>query len=127
MENALTLAAIMGPAYALLGLSLLAYPKVWKSLIEQLRDNHYQLLGIMLMDLVMGLIVINMYNVWAWNVWVIVTLSGWFMLAKAVFYFLAPGSWIKAVLHYKNTELIVLDGVIAVVLGAVLSYYVYLV
>lgn len=126
MQNAITLAHVIGPVYLLIGLSILVYLKSWHKIIEKYENDHLALLPIILMYAVLGAIVINMYNVWAWNVWLLVTLTGWILAIKSVFYFLMPESIIKTILALKKKKwVLVLAGIIGLVFGGVLTYYSY--
>ena len=126
--NAQALASVLGPVYLVLGLSVLLYAKQWQKLLAKWADSHFELFTLMLLMTAAGLISIYMYNVWEWNVWLIVTLSGWGMFLKGVFYILAPGSLIKGVLNLgKKLPILYFGGLAAVVLGGVLGYYAYLV
>ena len=123
------IAMILGPIYLVLGLSLLLYPKPWQSVIKKYQKDHLSLLPLMAMNGVLGLIVVNMYNVWEWNLWLLVTISGWAMLLKFVVYFILPGSVIKDALKWgqNNQGLLLLEAVIVAVAGAALTYYTYMV
>ena len=126
MENAITLAHVMGPMYVVLGLSLLLYVKPWQNVLKSWKNDHLQMLSIMFMTGLLGLITVNMYNVWEWNVWLLVTISGWAMMLKGAFYFLMPGSVIKKMLEFKSNAGILMFGAVAcIAIGAALSYYSY--
>lgn len=126
MEKALLIAAIAGPVYLVMGLSVLIYCKQWQKVLDYWEKDHFSLMTLMLMHLVLGVLVVNMYNVWEWNVWLLVTLTGWCMVVKGVFYMLAPGSWIKSVLGMKKSAWVLyLAGLVLVAMGVALSYYVY--
>ena len=128
MNSVVSIAAIVGPVYLVIGLSLLFYAEVWTKVVEQFQKNHFGMLTVAFMNLILGLMVIRSYNVWAWNLWVIITVTGWIMLVKGVFYFLAPGSWIKAVLKFKmnrSAGWIAFWGFVLIVVGAALTYSVY--
>lgn len=128
MNNAIAIATVLGPFYMILGLSILLYAKTWQVLLEKWEKDHLSLIGLMVFSVVGGLLIISLYNVWTWNVWIIVTIAGWSMLIKGAFYFLAPGAWIKSVIELKRSKaLLYVGGVCAVLLGAVLIYYVYFV
>lgn len=128
MGNAQAIAFVMAPAFLVVGLSVLLYAKQWQKLYGKWIDDHFSLFTLMAMQLVLGLIVIYNYNVWEWNVWLLVTLSGWAMFVKGALYFLAPGSFIKMAFSLgKNTTLLYLGGVIALLLGGFLGYYTFLV
>ncbi|MEK7529239.1 MAG: hypothetical protein AAB592_05730 [Patescibacteria group bacterium] len=127
MEKAVLLASVIGPVYLVAGLSMLLYRTSWQKVYSQWRDNHYTLIFPMVAYMILGLIMIGMYNVWEWNVWILVTLSGWALFVKGVLFFFAPGNVVRQVLGVgQNTGLLYLSGVIATVIGAVLSYYVYI-
>lgn len=126
MENALTLASYMGPAYLLWGLTILLYAPAWQKVVDKLQKDHYSLVPVMLLYFLLGLIIVKMYNVWAWNVYLLVTLTGWLLVVKSVFYFLLPGSVIKSSMGLgKNKGLLYITGLVSLVVGLVLSYYTY--
>ena len=126
--DAMPLAAIMGPIYGVLGLSFLLYAKQWQKLMAKLSKDHFLLLPLMFLYMVLGLIVVSLYNVWEWNIWLLVTLTGWGMLGKAVFYFLAPESLIKPWLGMaKPAGALYFGGLVSLIIGVALSYYTYFV
>jgi uncharacterized protein YjeT (DUF2065 family) len=125
MDKALFLSAIIGPVYLIFGLSILLYVKQWKKVIAEYGKNHFFLMVNMLIALIIGLILIKIYNVWDWSLNLIITLTGWGALVKGVFYFLAPGSWIKWFLNCRlcqSAGFLYVCGIILVILGALLSY-----
>ena len=78
--------------------------------------------------MILGLIIIRMYNVWEFNVWLLVTLIGWIAFIKGAFYMLMPEVVIKSSLAMKNNlALMYVGGVVALVMGAVLGYHAYFV
>jgi len=126
MENAVKIAEIAGPVYLLIGLSVLLYAKVWQKLMGKWQKDHLSLFPLMFLYPVLGLIVIRMYNVWEWNVWLLITLMGWILLVKGVAYFLLPGSVLKKMMELKNhLAFLYLGGLVAVAIGVALSYYTY--
>ncbi|MBI4994684.1 hypothetical protein HZC21_03505 [Candidatus Peregrinibacteria bacterium] len=128
MDNALALALYMGPVYLMLGLSILLYAKAWSHLFGKWAEDHFGLFTLMLLEGILGVYLINAYNVWEWNVWLLVTLTGWWLAVESVFYFIIPGNPIKVVLGWaKQMWVVYLMGVVSVVVGAVLTYYSYLV
>lgn len=128
MDQALTLALYMGPIYLMLGLSILLYAKAWSHLFGKWAEDHFSLFTLMLLEGILGVYLINAYNVWEWNKWLLVTLTGWWLAVESVFYFIVPGNPIKAVLGWaKQMWVVYLMGVVGVLVGAVLTYYSYLV
>ena len=128
MEKEVALASIIGPVYLVYGLSVLIYAKQWKKLVAWLEKDHFAFFPLAMVLLIFGLILVNAYNIWDWNVFVIISMTGWAMLFKAIFYFLAPGSWIKAVLRWKmlrHDGYYRFAGAIVTAMGAALMYNVY--
>jgi len=113
----------------ILGLSVLLYPKVWQDVMAKFAKDHLGLITLSMMQGILGLIIINMYNVWDQSMWVIVTIVGWAMLAKSVLYFLLPGSSTKDMMKWvqKNPNMLTLGGLIWTVVGALLTYNIYMV
>jgi hypothetical protein len=120
------LATVLGPFYVVLGLSILLYAGSWQKIMKKWEKDHLALFPLMTMLLVFGLIMVNLYNVWVLEVWLLVTLIGWIWLIKGAAYFLLPGEFVKWKLSMgKNTSLLYVGGVAALVMGAVLTYYSY--
>lgn len=126
MENALKIAEVAGPALLLMGLSILLHAKAWQRLFDKWQKDHLSLFPIMLLITLLGLMVISMYNVWEFNVWLLVTLLGWGMLVKGVVFFLIPGSALKGAVGLgKNLGVLYFGGLVHTVVGAALGYYAY--
>ncbi|MBN2096545.1 hypothetical protein JW752_04080 [Candidatus Peregrinibacteria bacterium] len=129
MEKGLILAAIIGPIYLFYGLSFLLYPKQWKRLIQECIKNHFSMQASMFVALLLGLIIINAYNVWEWNRFLIITLTGWLFLIKGVFYLLTPERCIKWVMARKCCQSkgwLYIWGTVMTILGVLLSYNAYI-
>ena len=127
MDNTSFLASIIGPMYLILGLSILLYAKQWKKLVGDFQKNHFTLLSMMMFNLIFGLIIIQIHNIWEWSPWVIITLTGWIAFLKGVFYFLAPGNWIKSCMKLsQNMTYLYVAGLIVTFFGAWISYLIYL-
>lgn len=128
MENAVAVAAVLGPAFLVCGLSKLLYSQSWQRLFEKWSSDHYSLFTLAVFQTLFGLVVVRLYNEWAWNLWLLVTLTGWMNFLMGVFYFLAPGPGVvKMVELGKNKALFYLYAVLEVVVGLVLGYNVYFV
>ncbi len=121
-------AQVLAPVYVVMGLSILLYVKVWQKVLDKYQKDHLAMLPLMLMQLVLGLIVVQMYNVWEWNIWLIVTVSGWGMLVKGALYMLLPGTVLKDLMSCKkHIGLMYLGGLVALVAGLGLGYYTFMV
>lgn len=128
MDTSTQLASYIGPIYLVLGLSVLLYAKEWKKLVGEYQKNHFALLTMMILYLIVGLLIIRMHNVWEWSLWVVITLTGWIVFLKGVFYFLFPGEWIRGMMQLgKNMTFLYIAGLVMTFFGAWMSYVVYLV
>ena len=120
------LATVLGPVYLVLGLSILLYAKQWMKIMKKWEKDHFALFPMMFVTGLFGVLMINMHNVWEWNIWLLVTLVGWIWALKAAAYFLLPGSFITWKLKLaQNTGLLYFAGLVGLVLGGVLTYYAY--
>jgi hypothetical protein len=120
------LALVLGPFYVILGLSILLYAESWKKIMKKWEKDHLALFPLMTMLMVFGLIMVNMFNVWTADIWLIVTLIGWIWLIKGAAYFLLPGEFVKWKLSMgQNVTFLYLGGLVGLVLGGVLTYYAY--
>jgi len=128
MEKEIALACIVGPVYLVYGLSVLIYARQWKKAVAWLEKDHFAFLPIALPSLVFGLILVNAYNIWDWTPFVLITLTGWILVIKPTFYFLAPGSWTTAIFHWKflwHNAYYRFAGAVMAAVGALLMWYGY--
>lgn len=121
------LESFIGPLLLVLGLSVLIYSDAWKKLVGEIEKDHFTILSLMIFNLIFGLAIINMHNVWEWSPYVVITVTGWAAFLKGTAYFLLPGEHFKAFVKFVNCKCYYnTAGSISVVLGAWLSYLVYL-
>ena len=126
MDN-VCLGAIVGPTMLILGLSLALYPKIWVKIMKELGQNHTALFYGMAVALVVGLALIQVHNIWEWSINVVITIIGWAAFLKGLFYFLAPGDWIKSSIKiFAKPGYILVAGLVYACLGAWMSYLIYL-
>lgn len=128
MSDQMLLGAVVGPMYLVLGLSLLLYSGVWKKIAEEWGKNHLSMLTLMAFNMIFGLVIINLHNVWEWTPYVIITITGWGAFLKAVVYFLVPGEILKSMIKMVSSCkcYFQISGAVVALLGAWLSYLVYL-
>jgi len=129
MENAILLSAIIGPVFLVYGLSMLLYANQWKKIMTEWQKNHFLWLPFGVMSLIFGLIIVNIYNVWAWNLYLVITVTGLCLLIKSIFYFLAPEKWIKNLMgckYWSSLACMYFCGTVMTILGILLSYDFYL-
>ena len=122
-------ASIIGPFYLVMGLSILFYAREWKKVLAELSKDHLMMLSGMILSFIIGLILLNEYNVWSWDWNIIITITGWGALIKGIFYLLAPGSWTKDILkwHASLSEIwYYVLSVVMIVVGGIMTQISYL-
>lgn len=126
MEDVMFIASILGPLFVVMGLSLLMYMKAWEKVVAAFQKDHYSMMPIAILNLLLGLWIVNTYSVWDSSVYVLVTFTGWAALVKGVFYMLAPGDWTKTMMKTFNMKAwFIIGGLFMVVAGGLLSHAVY--
>ncbi|MDP4007925.1 MAG: DUF2065 family protein [Candidatus Peregrinibacteria bacterium] len=119
------LSSLIGPIYLVFGFSILFHHKSWMKLIKDFKSYHFGLFTLSFVMVTFGLLLVRTYNVWEWNPFVIITLTGWGMLLKGLFFFFAPGKWIQSVLKLAQAKYVRFGGLIHLALGVTLCYYGY--
>ena len=121
------LASVMGPAFLVLGLSVLIYSKVWIDVVIRYSKDHLSFLPLAFVEMVLGLIVISVHNYWTSSWEAVITVLGWWMFVEAAVYLLAPGTWIKDLMQsVANKNVLMVAGLLVTVLGGFLSYQAFL-
>src|SRR5262245_876924 len=107
----------------LFGLSHALYPKKWAALFQPLRQRESGGLLLATFNLPLGLIVVLGHNVWVWDLPLIVTLAGWVMTVKSIFYLLFPRVLSVAIPADQRLERrFRIAGVAAILLGGLLAF-----
>ena len=118
-QEAMCIATILGPFLILQGLWLLFYRdnvvKVWNSI----KNTPATLYLISFINLLAGLIIVHMYNVWEADLSIFVTLLGWVVLLRAFIGIFMPQLFMKM---FTNKWMIPM-GVITLVFGLFLGWF----
>ncbi|MBL4693884.1 hypothetical protein JKY72_00760 [Candidatus Gracilibacteria bacterium] len=125
--NAMMIGNVMGPVLLVFGLSMLFYGKQWMQIMSKWQKDHSILIPQMFMELILGLLIVGMYNDWTWNMWIIVTIVGWGMILESVAYFLLPASMLKSMFDMRGKMgLVYFVALLTTAAGAVLTHTLYL-
>ena len=115
MQQAMFLASIFGPFLMIMGIWKLFYHGNVVKVATSVKNTP----GIMnicgVINLLLGLTIVNQYNVWMWNLALLLTLLGWFFLLRGLLFYFMPQC-----LHHKKLSTaacIKVKGVIALVWG----------
>ena len=120
MESAMMLARVFGPFLGILGLWMLLYGDNVVKIMASMKGSPCALYTSAVFNLLIGLFIINMYNVWVWDVFFFVTLLGWVMFLRGVFALFMPQVVVKAVMTKGNWMKTM--GIIPFVWGLILTW-----
>lgn len=119
------LAQVLGPAFVIFALSAFMNRQWMRTMMDRLsEDNPVLMLGGTFRVLV-GLVIIVSHNMWVWSWELLITLIGWVALLKGVLVLWWPSQVMKMKKSLVTDNMIMLAGVVALVIGAVLCYYGY--
>jgi hypothetical protein len=120
MDNAVWLASIFGPFMIIVGLWMLLYSDNVVKVFASVRNtpSAFYLGGIM--NLIVGLTVLSIFQDWAWDLTLFVTLLGWVMLVRGVLVLYVPQLVIR--LTMTNVHYMRWMGFVPVVWGVLLCW-----
>lgn len=120
MQNAVWLAGIFGPMMVILGLWMLLYAdnlmKVWTAI----KGSPAMFYLISIVNLLIGLTILNQYDVWSSDAFVLVTLLGWVQVIRGVMGLFVPQLLIK--LTMSNVSFMKGMGLIPFIWGLALCW-----
>ncbi|OGQ34678.1 MAG: hypothetical protein A3F16_03125 [Deltaproteobacteria bacterium RIFCSPHIGHO2_12_FULL_43_9] len=90
MDNAMHISRIIGPVFFILSLIIMFDKKRVDEAIKSLQEITGLQLIVGMVNLLLGLIIISFYNVWAWNWGLLVTVFAWFAVLRGVLILLFP-------------------------------------
>lgn len=121
MQNAMFLAAIFGPFLLIMGVWMLFYHENVSKMITSLKNTPAVFCVTGVINLLVGLTVINQFNIWSWTLAALVTLFGWWMLVRGLMVFFLPQLLIK--LTMSNGKWVKIKGIIPLVWGFLLCWF----
>lgn len=126
MERSTYLAKLIGPVFIAGGLGMLFNTTIYRAMFEHALHDHILIYLSGILALLAGLAIVAAHNEWKWHWSLIITLLGWCAIIGGAVRMIAP-QVIESVgmsfLTYPNFFMI--DGVVAVLLGVLLSYFGY--
>ncbi len=94
MANAVWLGMIFGPLLFIIGLWMLMFTHNLMKITASIKNSLASFWLIGFVNLLLGLVIVSLYNRWVWNGTLLVTLLGWFMIIRGLFSFFVPRSLI---------------------------------
>lgn len=123
MEHVMCLAGIFGPFLAIVGLWMLLYAdslvKVWTAI----KNSPALVYLISVITLLLGIVIVKTYNVWAWDAYLLVTLLGWVLLVRGLLGLFVPQLLIKWTMGKPAAAKI--QGIVPFVWGLALCWLAY--
>lgn len=105
MDSAMTLAKVFGPFLGILGLWMLLYGDNVVKIMTSMKNSPAIQYCSAVFNLLIGLFIINSFNMWDWNIFFFITLLGWVMFIRGVLalfmphlivkYVMTKGPWMK--------------------------------
>ena len=120
MLNYMAIASIFGPILVITGIWTLLYQYNIKKIIESLGKNPALLYVGGFLNLIMGLTIINSFNVWIVNREILVTLLGWLLFLRGLVIYFLPNAALKIVKMQENTY--VFSSMISIIWGLALCW-----
>ena len=120
MDSAIMLARVFGPFLGILGLWMLLYGDNVVKIMASVKGSPNAQYCSAVFNLLIGIFIINAYNVWDWNVFFFVTLLGWAMFLRGVLALFMPQlivQWLMTRSTWMKTM-----GIIPFVWGLILTW-----
>ena len=121
MDSSIVLAKIIGTTFIVVGLSLFN-KKTLKAIIDESTKNRGFLWLSGLIAFIMGVVMISIYNVWAYQPKVIITIFGWTAILKGILIMVFPEYSINMYKKLLGSMLFSFSATIAILMGIVMWY-----
>ncbi len=126
METSILLAKVIGPLLLIVGVGIFINLEHYRRMVVDFGASALSIYMAGTTALLLGLLVVAFHNVWEWRWPVIITVLGWAALIKGTIRIVAPKFVAERAERYgRNTNIIMTTAIVALVLGAVLSYFGY--
>src|SRR5476649_1688665 len=126
MPTSIFIAKLMGPILFLVGASILINEKSIRVMAKEVLGSHALIYIFGILDLMLGLVLVTVHNVWVMDWRVIITLIGWISIVRGIVRILfAPYIKKNAPKLLRKQGLLMGISIVMLILGAVLSYYGY--
>lgn len=121
MDKAMWLAAVFGPLLTIMGLWMLLYSENLIKVMTSIKNTPGCFFMMGIINMLIGLVIINMYNVWMWHPAVLVSLLGWFLLIRGILVLYIP----QLIIKYTMTNHTVLRaiGLLPLIWGLALWWF----
>ena len=120
MLTHMAIASIFGPVLVISGIWTLLYQENVRKVAESLRKTPVQLYTAGILNLIVGLTLINSFNVWSFNLNILVTILGWVIFIRGLVIYFLPNAVLK--MSKVQESAYVLFGLISIIWGLALCW-----
>jgi MFS family permease len=126
MLTSLFIAKLIGPILIAAALSILIDEKSFRAMMKDLFGSRALVYWFGILDLLLGLVLVAVHNVWVWDWRVIITVIGWLSIVRGLVRILCTAWVIKNAPKLLRKEGLLMGvSIVMLIIGAVLSYYGY--
>ncbi len=123
------LARIIAPASLILAFALLVNSKMIRTAFDEFQNGQHKMLVLLTgcAHMLLGLVLIEIHNVWIFSWPLIITIIGWLLFLRGVFLLVIPNTVMSMakILHQRKWWIYVAAGILFLI-GAILSSGVFL-
>ena len=123
MHAAVMIAKVMGPLLIILGLWFLFCQEFLTKMRVTAEKAPGPLYVAGVINLILGLIIITGFNVWHWNIFLSVTLLGWFLTLRGIYMLFMPGKFFGT--KPPGGLILKIYGIVPLVWGCILLWAAY--
>ncbi|MDQ5957913.1 MAG: hypothetical protein QG665_248 [Patescibacteria group bacterium] len=121
MELSIFLSQAIGIYLILIGLICVTRRKMMMAAVAEMMSNKAIIYLVGILELLAGIGLVLVHNIWAYDPIVIVTLVGWLMLIEAIAYLVLPYRIVyKLVRRFNTKKWYIGGGLVSIVLGGYL-------
>jgi hypothetical protein len=120
MQQAMWLASVFGPVLVIVGLWSVFYHSQAVKTMASLKTNPSAVFALVIINLIVGLSIINSYNEWAASASVFVSLLGWAFFFRGLLFLFAQQFMLK---YCSKSKVIYVRGTIGLVWGLILCWF----
>ncbi|MCC5791574.1 MAG: hypothetical protein JJT82_03065 [Legionellaceae bacterium] len=88
-------AKVLGLYMIVMAIAMLANASYYRDVLKHMDKEKTAVLAFASFSLVFGLFLISIHNMWAWEAYVVVTLTAWFIVIKSVCWLTMPNCMIS--------------------------------
>ena len=124
METPVFIARVFGIFYLVAAVSIMVNRQFYQKFMEDYCKNTALVFFTGMFALIIGIVIVLLYNVWVADWTVIITIIGWTALIKGIWIIVFPNSVPKFMQAYqKNAGLLGIHAIGALIFGIVLTFF----